>query len=179
MGLNDNFLTKKQILNIPPTSLPLVVLSYNHQSVIATLINIRRKSRYNHFMWMHRPGFFASQDWTYHEVPIEKYLKTCELKLWTNVNWNKWDRLKITMEINKWLKKPAYSTRYDWIAIIGQLVGLGRSINNPFTRICSDYGSFLKIVDPRYNLEAPAPDQVNRWLKDHDDYKVYGRYVKD
>jgi len=177
---NDRvFLSKKEILSIPADHLPLATLSYNHRSVIATLINIRRKSRYNHFMWMHKPGFFASQDLVYHEVPVKKYLKSHELKLWYNPNWTNLERHKIKAKIDWWLKKPSYSTRYDWVAIIGQLVGLGKTINNPFTRICSDYGSFLKLVDPRYSLQSPAPDQVNRWLKNHSEYKVYGRYAKD
>jgi hypothetical protein len=80
--------------------------------------------------------------------------------------------------IQSWLDKPAYSTRYDWIAIIGKAVGVGW-IQNPFTRICSDYGSLLREsgVDTSYNLKSPAPDQVDAWFKDHLNYQVYGRYA--
>ena len=47
---NKIFLSNKEILNISNKHPPLAVLSYNHQSVIATLINLRKKSRHSHII---------------------------------------------------------------------------------------------------------------------------------
>lgn len=180
MSNSDNLVTAEELANIPPVHLPLAVLSYNYRSMLATLINIFRKSDYNHFMWMHRPGFFATQDLWYREVPISKYTGSNRLALWYNPEWTLFERAKITREIKKWLAKPPFSTRYDWIALIGQAIGLGRAIQNPLTRICSDYGSFLKLVDSNYNLKNPAPDQVEKFFKKYPDkYKIYCRYITD
>ena len=131
-------------------------------------------------MWMHKPGYFASQGTFYTEEPVENYLNNHRLKFWSNPNWTKDERDKIIEEILIWLSKPKFSTRYDFIAILGQLLGIGGLLQNPFTKICSDYGSFLKVVDPNYDLKHPAPDQVNEWfIKNSDRYEVYGKYVRD
>ena len=173
------WIDEKEVASVPVGDLPLLVLSYNYQSVIATLINWRRKSSYNHLMWMHRPGYFASQGAFYSEVPVKKYLKSHRLKFWTCKTWSAADRHLIISETDRWLKKPKLKTRYDFLAIAGHMLGLGGIIQNPFTRICSDYGSFLKLADDRYDLDYPAPDQVNQWLKKHSEYEVYCKYLKD
>ena len=171
-------LTKDEILNIDPEKLPLLVLSSNCQSFIATAINIRRKSRYQHLCWYYKSGKFASQGMFFQLENAENYLTHHRLKFWHNPDWTEFDRNIILAAIQEDLEKPKWKTRYDWLAIAGQLLGLG-FIQNPLTRICSDYGSYLKKVDPRYDLKHPAPDQMNAWLKEHKPYQVFGRYIKD
>jgi len=171
-------LTEKEILNIPETKLPLLVLSFNYRNVISTLINIRKHSHYNHFMLYHRPGFFASQGTSFKEESVENYLDHHRLKFWYNPDWSRAEQLRMIGKIDDWLTVGSFKSRYDWLAIIGQLFGKPW-FQNPYTRICSDYIDVLKSVDPDYNLNHPAPNDINRWLENHSRYRVYGRYIRD
>jgi len=171
-------LTKDEILNIPEEDLPLLVLSFNYRNVISTLINMRKKSHYNHFMLYHRPGFFASQGVSFKEESVENYLNNHRLKFWHNPDWTDDDKKRMQNQIKKWLVKGLVRTRYDWMAIIGQLIGVN-SLQNPYTRICSDYVDVVKPIDPDYDLNYPAPNDVNNWLGNNPKYQVYGRYIKD
>jgi hypothetical protein len=173
------YMTEEEILNIPERHLPLAVLSSTVTSPFAFgIINVR-KSIWNHFMWMHKPGYFASQGFTYSEVPVKKYFGfDHRLKFWRNPNWSEFERQSLIAEINRWLSKPAFSTRYDFLAILGQFLKIAW-LQNPATKICSDYGSLLRdtCIDLEYNLKYPAPDQVDNWFNDHSKYEVYGRYA--
>jgi hypothetical protein len=177
-GKNMNILNKNEILNIHQSKLPLLVLSFNYRNLISSAINIRRKSHYNHLMWLYAPGKLASQGITFTTESLNNYLDHHRLKLWYNPSWTPKEKLLITQLIHEDLQKPKWRTRYDCLAILGQLLGLG-FIQNPLTKICSDYGSYLKINDPDYNLKYPAPDDVNSWLKKNKKYKVFGRYISD
>jgi hypothetical protein len=174
------YLEEESVLKIPESALPMIVLSSTVSSPFAFgIINIR-KSIYNHFMWMHKPGYFASQSWTYREVPIREYLGfDHRLKFWHNPNWTLDNREQIKKTIQHYLDLPKYRTLYDILAIAGQALNKVW-IQNPLLRICSDYGSILfeSGVDLRYMLKNPAPDQVDKWLQAHsDEYKVFGRYA--
>jgi len=174
-----NWMTVTEVMDIPVDHLPLAVLSFNYRNVVSTLINMRKNSHYNHFMWMHKPGKFASQGMFFTEVPVEDYVSHHRLKFWHNPKWTAQERALLLSQIITWLEKPKLTTRYDWIAIFGQLLGIGM-LQNPLTRICSDYGSFLRQVDKRYRLKNPAPNDVNNWFQDNSNsYKVYGKYVRD
>ena len=173
------YMTEDEIRAIPENHFPLAALSSTASSAFAFgIINVR-KSIWNHIMWMHRPGFFASQGFTYSEVPVEKYFGFDKrLKFWYNPDWSDSERKALTDEINKWLSKPKLSTVYDFLAIAGQALNL-IWLQNPATRICSDYGSLLREsgVDTDYNLKNPAPDQVDDWFNANSKYRVYGRYA--
>lgn len=173
-------LTKEEILNLSDDLLPMMVLSDNLYSWLALKIRQHQKGYYNHFMWMHRTGFFASQDFFFKEIPATKYLKgKHRLKFWMNLKWTQADRELIKMAIQKDLEKPKLKTRYDWIQIIGILLGL-RKLNIPGIRICSDYIDYLKLVDENYDLKKhPSPPEINRWLKGREGYQVYGRFLID
>lgn len=173
------YLEENSVLKIEEKDLPLAVLSSNATSAFAFGIIRLRKSIYNHFMWMHRPGYFASQDFYYKEVPIKQYLGfNHRLKFWHNPNWTIDDKAKIIGRINYWLDQPKWKTRYDALAIIGQALNQVW-IQNPLIRICSDYGSILRetSVDLTYQLKHPAPDQVDDWFNRHPVYQVFGRYA--
>jgi len=174
-----DYMERDEVLAIPKEHLPLMVLSSTATSPFAFGIMVKRQTIWNHFMWMHKPGFFASQGFTYSEIPVQKYLGfDRRLKFWNNPNWTEAERKELKNIIQTWLDKPAYTTVYDFVAIAGQALNLVW-LQNPATKICSDYGSFLKEsgVDPDYNLKYPAPDQVDAWLNDHSKYRVYGRYA--
>lgn len=173
------YLEENSVLKIPESALPLAVLSSSAANPFAFGIINFRKSIYNHFMWMHKPGFFASQSWTYQEVPIEKYLGfDHRLKFWHNPNWTLDNRWQIRKAIQYYIDLPKYRTFYDILAIVGQALNKVW-IQNPIFRICSDYGSILfeSGVDLRYMLKNPAPDQVDDWFNAHSEYQVYGRYA--
>jgi len=165
-------------MNIPNEDLPLAVLSYNYRSFISTAITIRESGSYNHFMWMHEPGKFATQDWWFREIKAEKYLKHHRLKFWYDPAWSNTQKILIKERIYAELSKPKWKTRYDLLAIFGQLIGI-TGIQIPWTKICSDHAKYISIIDPRYNLEHPDPEDVNQWLKNHPNYFVYGRFSND
>jgi hypothetical protein len=173
------YMEESNVLKILEDDLPLAVLSSSAANPFAFgIINVR-KSIYNHFMWMHRPGMFATQDWYYREVGIENYLGFDKrLKFWSNPDWTPQQKWDIRKRIQYWLDQPKFKTRYDVLAILGQAINKVW-IQNPLTHICSDYGSILKEtgVDPRYDLKHPAPDQVDDWFNNHAEYKVFGRYA--
>ncbi len=176
--MDDIWFTKDQILNIKEKNLPLLVLSYNYRSFISTGITHKTAGAYNHLMWMHRPGFFASQSWWFKEVPAEKYLRHHRLKFWTKADWKPLDKHLIKLKIDLELDKKPWKTRYDLLAILGQAIGI-TGIQVPWTKICSDHAEYLKIVDDRYNLVRPAPADVNRWLIKTSGYKVFARFIND
>jgi hypothetical protein len=128
-------------------------------------------------MWLHRPGFFATQDWWYREAPIRKY-DGVRLKLWRNKNWRPQDKAQIIFRINAELEKPKWQTRYDLLAIFGQLLGKVH-IEHPWTNICSDWANLLKLSDHDYDLQHPSPGDVNQWLKEHEKYVCHTRYLPD
>jgi len=173
------YLSEEEVLSIPREALPLATLSTEANNLFSLGIRWRRKSTYSHFMWMIRPGIFASQGWTFSETPVCNWIGPGKrLKFWHNPAWNVEQRAAMISCLDEFLQKPAFSTRYDWIAILGKLFGVAW-LQNPFTRICSEYGSLLSEsgVDPRYDLKTPAPDEVDKWFQDHAEYQVYGRYA--
>jgi len=162
---------------IPEADLPLLVLSANNMSFLSWAIERRTSSHYAHLMWLHRPGFFATQDFYYRESPIKKY-QGVRLKLWTCPHWKLEHKAQICYRIDEELKKPAWQTRYDFLAIFGQLFGKVH-IETPWTNICSDWADLLKLSDTGYNLVHPSPGDVNNWLKTNPRYLCYGRYIPD
>jgi hypothetical protein len=174
-----DYMERDEVLAIPKEHLPLMVLSSSIISPMNFGISLKRKTIWGHFMWMHKPGLVATQNWTYCERPIQHYLGfDRRLKFWSNPNWTIGEKTALLTQIQTWLDKPAYTTIYDFVAIAGQALNLVW-LQNPATKICSDYGSFLKEsgVDPDYNLKYPAPDQVDDWLNSNSKYRVYGRYA--
>ena len=172
------WLTDAEIMAIPQENLPLLVLAFNYRSFFSVAINKRKSGDYNHLMWMHRPGKFASQDWWYKEVPAQKYMTNHRLKFWHNPSWTPEQKIMLQTKIFTELAKPRWKTRYDVLALFGQLIGV-TGIQLPWTNICSDYAKYLKIVDADFNLKNPAPSDVNKWLTDNHRYFVYGRFVTD
>lgn len=167
----------EEVAAIPAADLPLMVLSSSSRSFIAWAIRFRTGGHYSHFMWMHRPGFFASQDWWYREVPVKNY-NGVRLKFWHRPTMSLDKKDLLLARIKSDLSKPKISTRYDLLNIVGQLFGL-KKLHVPWTRICSEHAEILKLVDPFYDLCNPHPEEVNNWLKARPRYACYGRYIPD
>jgi len=169
--------TIDEIESIPQEMLPMLVLGANNMSFLSWAIERRTQSHYAHLMWLHRPGFFATQDLWYKESPVSKY-KGVRLKLWYNKTWRQQDKIQILYRINAELEKSKWETRYDFLAILGQLIGKIH-IESPWSNICSDWANLLKLSDPDYDLQHPSPGDVNQWLKEHPKYACYTRYLPD
>jgi hypothetical protein len=176
--MNDTYFTKNQVLNLKEKDFPLLTLVFNYRSLISTGITMKTAGAYNHFMWAHRPGHFASQDWFFNEVKAEKYLKNHRMKFWTNKTWTERQKRILQIRIRAEIVNPRWKTRYDLLAIFGQLIGI-TGIQVPWTKICSDHADYLKLIDSRYDLVHPSPEDVNTWLKGYSDYEVFGRFVND
>jgi hypothetical protein len=133
---------------------------------------------YGHFMWMIHPGVFASQNLTYRTLAVKDVADTCRLKLWYCKTWTPENRHSVIKTIEDKLNQPWYKRLYDFPAILGQLTW--KQIQLPYLSICSDYGDYIKLCDPTYNLNYPDPENVNKWLEQRNDkYEVYGRYIPD
>lgn len=158
---------------------PMAVLSDNLGSPIAGAIKGHTVGSYNHFMWLESPGYFASQDLTFKRIPVDDYLKgRHRLKFWWNPSWTQAQREAITAGLRKDLSKPWYRKVYDWPAIIGQALGI-KWLQTPGIDICSDKARLLALVDFRYDLKNPDPQDVNAWLQNTYGYEVYGRFIPD
>lgn len=170
-------LTKADVENLPMTKLPMLVFSTDLTSFLSFGVRARKDTIYSHFMWAHRPGFFASQHLWFKEMPVKKFLgKSNILKFWEIDNLTFENQQKLLERIDQELKKPKWKTRYDILAIIGQLVGFAK-IQTPWTKICSEHAQYLSIIDSRYNSDdCVAPNEVNEWLKSNVGYSVYGKY---
>lgn len=162
--------------------LPLFVLSDNLRSFFSWGIKAHEKGFYNHFMIMHRPGYFASQNIIFREVPVENYLDYHRLKFWTNIYWTPLEKKFLIRKIQKDLKKSWWKRLYDPIAIIGQFFNQ-EWIQIPGLDICSDKSKYIKYVDQEFNLKHPSPTDINKWFNDPKQYQrgyfVFGRYVPD
>ena len=170
-------LTAEEVRGID--TFPMAVLSDNLGSVIAGAIKGHTRGAYNHFMWLIEPGILASQDLFFKRVPVSEYLTgRFRLKFWMNPAWTPNQREAIIAALKKDLDKPWYRKIYDWPAIIGQALGW-KWLQTPGIDICSDKAGLLALVDFRYDLECPDPQDVNAWFERTHGYEVYGRYLPD
>lgn len=167
-----------KVRDVPQSLLPMVVLSDNLRSVFSAGIKAHEHGTYNHLMWMIRPGFVASQNSLFKEIPIEKFKNAHRLKLWANPLWNDEQRGAITAALKFELRQPWYKRRYDYLQILGKLIGADW-LQVPWADICSDKADHLRKADARYDLKHPSPTEVNRWLTAYAEYTIYMRYTPD
>lgn len=167
----------KELYQVPLDLMPLLVFCTNFIGLFSYLVRLRTNAIYSHFMWLHEPGKFASQQFTFSSVPVEAYAK-CKLKLIYNPTWTNIQRALLIERIYVEVEKPKWKTRYDYLNLVGQLLGI-RYIQDPTCNICSETAGFLKLIDRRYTLCNPTPDEVNGWINQNPDYKLYSRYAPD
>lgn len=169
-------LSREDVMAIPERMLPMVVLSDNLRSFFSMAIKNHEQGCYNHLMWLIRPGVIASQNLTFQAQPVQEYFNGFRMKFWHCPSWTPEQRKAIIDAIETDLKKPWYKRIYDFVAIIGQGIGIP-SLQTPGIDICSDKGKYLN--DINYDLKHPDPEQVNHWLMTQRKYEVYGRYMPD
>jgi len=166
--------------NIPSEDLPLIVLSDHSSGFIQWAIKARTKANYNHIMSMIKPKFFDSQGNTFSRVPTSRYMTSkSRLKFWRIKDLNAKDKALIKSRILNRLNLPKKKRGYDYLGILGQLIGL-RWINNPWKPYCSEQvrKDFLEsiILDiPKH----PTPKELNDIFKKHPWMEVYGRWSAD
>lgn len=181
--MTDRFLTKADLFTIPQEFMPMIVLSDNLRNMVSAAIKAHTKGCYGHLMILIAPGTLASMQTNgYKRVKLDSFTDNDRLKLWWCPEWTDKERKQILIEIDKELKRKWWQgNRYDFISYIGQLTGW-KWIQSPFqgVDVCSDKAKYLKMVDKDYDLINPDPEEVNRWLEDHQPkYQVYGRYTPD
>lgn len=177
--MNENksrLLTVSDVLIIPKEDLPLMVLSRNYYSRIATEISIFDRSLWNHFMWMAHPGKVVTQDMLLREVPIINYLNgKHSLKFWTCSSWPTLGKLAIIKTLEYHLSLPWYKRRYDILQILGIKLHL-RRLQIPWLNICSDWADVASLADKRFNKKYITPGEVNEWCKSTEGYIEYGKF---
>ena len=90
--MNNTLLDRRAIFHITQEMCPMAVFSYGIGDPVATAIAMKEGGFYNHFMWLLKPGYFASQGRTFKLVPVEKYLKRHTLKFVFGSDWTPGDR---------------------------------------------------------------------------------------
>ena len=169
------------VINIDPKLCPMAVFAFNPSSVFTLGVAARTSGDWSHFMWMIKPGVFASQGLWFQQKTLEDYKKYI-LKFVYNPSWSELDKKILIESLLRDLAKSPWETRYDVLALLGHLTGL-KWIQSGRFEICSDSADHLKLVDGRYDLKDPDPTDVNEWMKKYqlsianlNGYLVYGRY---
>lgn len=179
MSTRPRILTRGDILGVPQTEVPMLMLSDNLGSWVSRRIKAHTDGYYNHAMWMPRAGKVATQGWIYHTRDIEDYLDGgYRLKFWTNDSWTVIHRSWLLMAIRERLSEPWYRRLYDVLGVAGQLVRL-KGINVPYLRYCSESAAeILGAVDPLVKAH-PSPADLNRYFKRVTGWRVWGVYDPD
>ena len=176
--ISSRLLNREDVLQVPHHMLPLIVLS-NGPGLISRLIHWRTKGP-SHSMWMHKPGMVASQSVHFHERFLMDIIEDgATLWFWHCLAWSVDMRVVLSRYIQMKLDLPWYTTRYDWLGIVGQAINVP-GINVPGLSYCSE-----NVRDGLYLMEGehvncgghPTPAALERWFMAHEDFQLYGTYV--
>lgn len=171
-------------MNFDPRTLtdddaPLIVFSDHSSGLVEWLIKMRTKGDYNHVMWFHRAGFFASQGNTYSEATLARYMKKGNrLKFVRVKGLTPVQRKLILASIEKKLARPWWKKRYDWLGIAGQIIGF-TWINTPWLEYCSeDVPQHLKYMADRGLAEDSRLYGVIKGIGKHVNPQKFNEYQK-
>lgn len=166
-------LTLKDLQDIPANKLPMPVVSESAFSLFGCLIVGHQRDFYSHSMWLYRPGWFATQGFTFSLKQLEPIAAKCRLKLF-DCEFNQMQKSEIEYRIHEQLNDSWFLRRYDIVGVLGQLLGL-RNLNIPYLNYCSErVGNDLASVFPGFQIKKPTPSDINRWCSKH--LKIYGYY---
>jgi len=163
--------------------LPMLVLSDNVHSLLAQQIRSHTKGFYNHAMWMRKPGYVVSQNWTLNEQPISRYVDSKHrLKFWYNPEWVRDRRGTVWLidkRIDNVLAESWWKRTYDFLGIIGQALRM-KGLNNPKRRYCSEVvAEWLTLLEPSFSLKHPSPAEINEWCNANPQMKCAGIWDED
>ena len=179
------------LLNIQEDLFPITVFSDNATGFFPYLIRVRTKGMYQHIMTAIRNRTFASQGVvTFSKVPFSSFMRKGFRLKFVGARLSKGGKVAVLDSIYEKLGKSKDKRVYDFLGILGQLLGL-KWINNPFTHICpEDVVHHLKKAIP-YETEEVAevlrglpdhgsPEDVNEYQKKHQNvFYVIGRWQYD
>lgn len=141
---------------------PCVVLADNLWNWFSRRIKEHTRGQYSHAMWCNGRRRFVSQDWRIREVDPELYFRgQHRLKFFYHPDLAE---RRYDAEIEAVLaRQVAIGSRYDWLGIVGHLVGAPR-LNFSGRYYCSEavWQPFVEVMGlaPAY----PTPEDLNRWL---------------
>ncbi len=171
--------TPAELKTIGIRHLPMLVLTDNLYSWVARRVRHHTHGEYSHAMWMHRPGFVASQGLLYKELPIDRYLEgKHRVKLWCNPAWKAEARVRLFWAIEGRLAAPFRNRLYDGLGILGQRIKRPW-LNFPRLRYCSESAAEILQEAEDYPKNHPSPADINRWCKTQPQMQVFGVYDPD
>lgn len=136
------------------------------------------------------PGEFASQGNVFSSTPIDRYMtKQGRLKYWRIKDLTHDEEMVIKGRIIDRLNLPKWKRRYNWLGILGQLIGL-RKLSSPWVPYCSQQVTedVLKgIIDLAIEVDNkivrlpqhPTPKDINEFFKLHPRMEVFTRWSVD
>ena len=179
---------------IPQSAFPLIVFADHSYGWIESFIKMRTKGIYNHVMWAIAPDTLASQGGKYSKFPFSAYMKNGNrLKFVEIIGLNETEKQAILDSINEKLAKPWWNTRYDYIGIIGQAIGI-KKVNNPWIDYCSEdvvthlVNKLFKIIPNEHSFKSiiknmpthGSPQDLNEYIKKYpENFKTYLRWESD
>lgn len=157
--------------------MPLIVLSSHSWGWLQSIIKMRTKANYNHIMWMIEPNTLASQDLFFTKVPLENYMrKGFRLKFYSV---EKKYREKLIKIINDDLSQHWIKRRYDFVGIVGQLIGI-RILNIPYLYYCSEkVPSHIRKAEFIDVPKHRTPKELNEFFENNPNFKYYGHWISD
>ena len=117
---------------------PVVVMSCDLIGFIPWAIRAITKDNWNHVMESRKCGAFVSQNLMYAEIAFSSYMNRYhKLKIWTIKDMSEIEKIQWNASINRDLGSPWYSRLYDFLGVLGHLLGI-RWLNAPYRSYCSE-----------------------------------------
>ena len=157
--------------------MPYVVFEADNEGWISFLIR-KVAGQYNHAMWL-TPKGFASQGLRFSYVPTAKYMRRgIKMKFFKIVDMTDEEQAAIYTLIEKRVNAPWWRSRYDFLGIFGQLIGI-RKLNNPFTSYCSEQMAD-DLTLTMVNIKGkPTPEELEEFIKVHPRFEYVGHWIGD
>lgn len=150
--------------------LPIIVLVDDLQGFIGWGIKSHTAGNYSHAMILFKPGVVASQNWLFHAVSIDEYMKPQNmLKFWRVRNLQQVEKNIIRIAIEHRLTLPWWKRRYDFLGIMGQALNI-KWIQSPFGMYCSEEvnADYLgSIAETARLVKEPSPSDLDAVFKTH------------
>jgi len=170
--------------NIKKKDCPMIVFCRDRKNLISRLIS-NFTHGHNHVMELWSPQYFASQNFNgYSRVAINKYNKKHIHLMFYKPKLSIKDRKLWLQEISKAIKaienKPWYHRiinrqGYDYLGILGQLIGIDQ-INNPWKEYCSEdvTGKIRRRMKLNPVQAKPNPQELFVFVDGHPDFEYMG-----
>jgi len=156
---------------------PVFIQAADIRSFIGVGIRRRTKSNWNHSMICRLPGLIVSQNNTYKEIDIERYMGPGRMmKFWICKDITNQEKNAIMIKIKIDLAKPWYKRLYDYPGIVGQFFGL-RWFNIPGLNYCSErVSNKIKVIIPEIS-KHPTPENIDSLFEGSERMEVLGYFI--